>query len=70
MSRDYHEYCSECGRYNARRGFVSSTELVTKEVLQCLDCGACCVFITSRKKLKTHGTNEAAWKEAVLEVKK
>ncbi len=63
MSRNYDEYCEECKGYNARGDNVSDN----LDLAQCLDCGACYVTISKSKKLKTKGTNQKAWNEAVSE---
>ena len=77
MSRDYEEYCEECGEYNARRGHIGDNY----QMIQCLNpnCGACWLETTTTQRLKTlppprlkenpklKWDNNKTWKEAQSE---
>jgi len=64
MSRDYDEWCPDCNKYNARRGFVQDNIYLR----QCLTCGSCYKEEHIFTKLKINGKSETAWSKAINEI--
>ena len=67
MSRDYEMECPECKCQNARRGhMMDCKDGNTYYALQCMDCGACFLEITTDRyvKLKTKGIDQDAYDDA------
>lgn len=65
MSRNYDSWCNDCKKSTARSDeHASSTAEVSRELVQCLNCGSCFLEETRYIKLKTKGVSEHDWDRA------